>query len=306
MLGKYLAALGIYSVALAFLAVAHVPLLESLGQPDLGVLAATYVGYFLMGAMMIAIGLVASILSTNVTVAFILGALFLAIPVFAGGFGPAGQMAAQVAEIPGFGWLGGILGVLNGPGSTRLMETLSVPDQFRDFGSGVIPLSGLLYFLTMAVAMLYLNMVLLGRRQWAGGQKSTGRWAHALIRVLAVVIALVSLDVIAAWGFDVRVDATEERLHTLSPASRSLIASIPSDRPVFITAFVSPDVPREYVETRSNLLNSLKEVASIGGSKIKLRIVETPRYSDQAQEAETSYQITPKAGSLHEGRPAVS
>jgi ABC-type uncharacterized transport system involved in gliding motility auxiliary subunit len=305
-LGKYLAALGIYSVALAFLAVAHVPLLRSLGNPDLGVLAATYVGYFLMGAMMIAIGLVASVLSTNVTVAFILGAVFLAVPVFAAGFGPAGQMAARVVEIPGFGWLGGILGAFSGPGSTRVLETLSVPEQFRDFGSGVIPLSGVLYFLTMAAAMLYLNMVLLGRRQWAGGRRSAGRWVHALVRVVAVVVALASLDVIVSRAFDVRVDATEERLHTLSPASKSLIASIPTDRPVYITAYVSPRVPREYVETKSDLLNSLKEVASIGGSKIKLRIVDTPRFSEQAREAETSFQIKPRTvPSLRDGRQST-
>ena len=44
--------------------------------------------------------------------------------------------------------------------------------------------------------MLYLNMVLLGRRHWAGGEQSRGRWGHAAIRVVAVVVALASLDVL--------------------------------------------------------------------------------------------------------------
>ncbi len=77
-LGKYFAAVGILTVAILFLAAGHVPILMYLGKPDGGVLAANYVGYWLIGAMLIAPGMVASIISANVTVGFILGALFCA------------------------------------------------------------------------------------------------------------------------------------------------------------------------------------------------------------------------------------
>ena len=136
---------------------------------------ATYLGYWLMGAMLIAVGMVASLLSSNATVAFILGGLFCAVPVFANLLGPLA---------------GGRLG--------RLIEELSVPAQFDDFGTGVIPLSGVLYFVSLAAGMLYLNMVLLGRRHWAGGERSRGRWVHSIIRVVALVVALASLDILVS------------------------------------------------------------------------------------------------------------
>ncbi|MEJ7640269.1 MAG: ABC-2 transporter permease, partial [Singulisphaera sp.] len=64
-LGKYLAALGIYTVALLFALLPQVAILYGLGKPDTGVLAATYLGYWLLGGMLIAVGMVASLLAPN-------------------------------------------------------------------------------------------------------------------------------------------------------------------------------------------------------------------------------------------------
>jgi ABC-type transport system involved in multi-copper enzyme maturation permease subunit/ABC-type uncharacterized transport system involved in gliding motility auxiliary subunit len=304
-LGKFLAALGIYTVSLAFLALGHVPVLRYLGNPDFGVLASTYLGYWLMGALLIAVGMVASILTSSVTVGFILGALFCALPVFAGTLGPFGQMLHSITRVPGLGWLAPVLGQ-GGGAIARQLEDLSVPSQFRDFGRGVIPLASVFYFVGLAAAMLFLNMVLLGRRHWAGGERSRGRWTHALIRVVSVIVALISLDMIIGRWLNHRVDATEERVHTLSSVSREVVKQIPADRPVFIEAFVSPEVPREYVEVRTNLINTLDQLAAMGGNRILLNLVETDRFSPQARDAEERFGITARrVPVLRDGRQSV-
>ena len=82
-LGKYLGVLGMYAISLAF-SLSNVGVLMYLGDPDTGLMASTYLGYLLMGALFCAIGLVASMLTKNATVAFILGALGCAGLVFAG------------------------------------------------------------------------------------------------------------------------------------------------------------------------------------------------------------------------------
>jgi ABC-2 type transport system permease protein len=265
-LGKYLAALGIYTVALVF-SLAQVVILRSLGSPDLGIVFATYLGYWLMGVLLIAVGMVASLLSSNVTVAFILGALFCAVPIFLG-----------------------VIGAPFGSVWRRQIEEWSVPSQFQDFGTGVIALSGLFYFLALAVAMLYLNMVLLGRRHWAGGEASRGHWLHSLVRFLAVILALFAVNVMVD-RMGVRPDASAEGLHTLSRESRDLVKQLPAERPVLIQAFYSPEVPRELVETKADVLGLLKEYQALSGGKIQLNLVPTELYSEAAREAEKRFNI---------------
>jgi ABC-2 type transport system permease protein len=268
-LGKYLAALGIYTVALLFSS-AQIFILARLGAPDLGILFANYLGYWLMGVLLISVGMVASLLSSNVTVAFILGALFCAVPIF--------------------------LGMIGSPAESSLrhrIEDWSVPEQFLDFGTGVITLSGLFYFLGLAAAMLYLNMLLLGRRHWAGGEASSKNWLHSLVRFMAVLVSLFSVTVMLE-RMGVRADSSAEQLHTLSRESLDLVKQIPADRPVLIQAYYSPEVPREFVEVKSDLLGLLKEFEARSGGKIRLNLVPTEMYSDQAREAEKRFGIDPR------------
>ena len=268
-LGKYLAAVGIYTVALLF-STSHLLVLSYLGSPDLGVMASTYLGYWLMGAMLIAVGMVASLVSANVTVAFILGALFCAIPIFIG-----------------------MLGSPTGGDLRRQLEGWSVPAQFRDFGAGVVPLSGVFYFVSLAAAMLYLNMLMLGRRHWAGGEASKGLGVHAAVRFLSVLLALFSANVLVGL-LGVRADASTERLHTLSRESLDLIGKIPADRPVLIEAYYSPEVPREYVEAKTDLLGLLKEFQARSGGRIQLNLIPTEIFSTAARDAEKRFGIEPR------------
>jgi len=83
LLGKYFSALGIYSVALLF-SLSNVLWLWWLGNPDAGVMIGTYLGYWFLGAALLSVAMVASQLTSSQTVAFILGALFCAVPVFLG------------------------------------------------------------------------------------------------------------------------------------------------------------------------------------------------------------------------------
>ncbi|MBL8969763.1 MAG: Gldg family protein [Myxococcales bacterium] len=116
---------------------------------------------------------------------------------------------------------------------------------------------------------------------------------HRLIRFSALFVTAVSLGY-AAQRSNLRADITEEGLSQITKPTQELIASISPERPVVIHAYVSKEVPREYVAVRSQLLSILREMQARGGAGLTVRIVEPEPYSPEAQEAVDNYGISPQ------------
>lgn len=267
-LGKYLAAAAIYSVALIFSSFCNLGILSWLGRPDIGLFFGTYFGYWLVGLAMLSIGMVASFLTGNLTVGFVLGAMFNAPLAF-----------AENADV--------IL-----PSQYALeVKSWSLEEQFRDFGRGVISLSGLVYFVAIVAAMLYLCMVLIGRRHWQGGRDGQSMGGHYLVRVFALVVAAVGITMIF-HRYDTRADVTSERLSSLSSQTRKLIKDLDPKHPVKVDAYVSPEVPESYVQTRLDLLSTLRELDRMGGNKIEVVVHPTKPLSEEADQAEKQFGVT--------------
>ena len=135
-LGKYGAALGIFTLSLA-VSLSHVVVLMWLGHPDKGLLAANYLGFWLLGSALIPLAMLASLLTSNTTIAFIIGSVLCAFPI---GLGHAG---ATISDSLG-----------------RRLAPLSVFPYFNDFAKGIVTLNGFLYFAGFAGLLLYTDAVL--------------------------------------------------------------------------------------------------------------------------------------------------
>jgi ABC-2 type transport system permease protein len=116
---------------------------------------------------------------------------------------------------------------------------------------------------------------------------------HRLIRFVALGVTVASLGY-AATRARSRADLTSEGLSRLTSATQELMRGIAVDRPVVVHAFVSKDVPREYVEVRLRLLNLLREMEAQGGEGLTVRIIEPELYSPEAEEAMEKFNILPR------------
>ena len=178
-------------------------------------------------------------------------------------------------------------------GLRDLLSPLGLFNAFDDFARGVVSFSGLVHFVSVTCLMLYLNVVLISRRHWPAKAGRYGMGIHHGVRAAALVAAVIGLNVIMGRaGF--RLDVTAEGLHSLSGETVRMLEELDPERPVFIQAYVSPEVPESYVQTRSNLVDVLKELDAMGGARVQVRIEDTEMYSPEAREARERFGISPR------------
>jgi ABC-2 type transport system permease protein len=286
--GKYTSAASIFSVSLLFSQLSTYIVLVFLtkGDIDTGLFFSNYLGYWFIGLAMIALGMVASFLTSNLTVGFILGALFNAPLAFA-------SMADVISPNRDY---------------SRLVKNLSVAERFDDFGRGVMSISSIAYFSLIAIFGLYLCMVLIGRRHWSGGKDGNKMFLHFFARVV-LLAAIVVGGCFFFMNEDYRFDATEGKVSSVSSTTTQMIADLEPENAIEIEAYLSADVPELYAKTKYSLLTMLKEfqkTAKRNDIPMTVRIFDNLQpFDDEVKLAEQNYGITPQSVRVEE-RGAIS
>ncbi len=141
-LGKYIASLAILLVAIAF-TLYYVALLYVFGNPDTGPILSAYLGLILFGAAALAIGVMASSLSSNQIVAAVVGMGILLTLSYI-------DRIAQIVE-----------GV-----AAEVLTGVSMNAHFTDFARGVLDTSHIVYYISMAAVFLFIAIRSLETRRW--------------------------------------------------------------------------------------------------------------------------------------------
>lgn len=143
-IGKFLAALAFLAITLLFTLPLPVSI-SLIGRPDVGVIVGSYFGALFLGAAYLAIGLLISSLTESQVVAFIVSVA-----------GIFALLAIGVAPL-----------YLNSLGPlVHICEYASLLSHFNNITRGVIDSRDVIYYLSVVVLFLYLNVKNIEARKW--------------------------------------------------------------------------------------------------------------------------------------------
>ncbi len=244
-LGTYLFGLTILSGTLI------IPLmLAVLGDPDSGALVAGYVGAALLLGFYIALGLFISALFEDQIASFVLTAVAGLVSILLG---------TDLVSSSLDSWLPGV--------GAFLRNALGLTPHLSPFIKGVVPLREVFFFLTYTATFLILNyFTLAGYLRYHRRPlfyPSVAVWL-GLVLVLNAVLAQVKLP---------RLDLTEEKLYTLSPVTRKVLARLKA--PLQITYYVSS--PEKLPPAMKNLtveVRALLEELSALNPRVRYAVVD--------------------------------
>ncbi|MDX1804687.1 MAG: Gldg family protein [Alcanivorax sp.] len=265
--GKFLGCLGL--VAVAVLLTLPVPITVSLiGPLDWGPVIGGYVATLLLASAYISLGLFISSLTENQIISLI-GTLLVGLALYFIGAHALTDLTSQsVAD---------------------LLSSLGTGARFDSITRGVLDVRDLVYYLSLTLLFLTLNVLVLERLRWSSGSGvSHRRWRIATALVIANVLLL---NIWLAPVRGLRADLTEGNIYSLSETSTTYLQQL--HEPLLIRGYFSKKTHPLLAPLVPQLRDLLHEYGVRGGDNVKVQIVDPQANPDAAKEAASRYDIKP-------------
>jgi len=249
--GKFLA--GFVFFALTMASTITVPLmLVSLGNPDNGALLCGYLGTLMLGAFFLSIGIFFSGFFKDQIVAFVV-TLLMCFTIFLLG---NGFIAGYIDSI----WPDHAIGTL-------LSQLVGMNAHYESFSRGVVALGDVMYFAAWTVLFLALNIMYIEGRSRPKAQVT---FAGAVI--ICAAIGLLFNFLLGSFN-TIRWDATEDKVYTVSDASKSILSKV--DVPVTVSVYITEKakMPTQLKDLEQSIVDKLEELKLAAGGKLQYKTV---------------------------------
>lgn len=254
-MGKFLAAGFVMLVTLAF-TVPFVVSLFWLGQPDAGLLIASYVGAAALLAVYVAIALCMASMMRDQVSALVLGMAML-----------------FILLVLGWDVFRQFVSAFDRPGISELLVAMSPKTWLDSMGTGVIRFQAVVAFAAVTGAALFVTGWMLTARK-AGPVRIARRLAAVGILIASIAAAAF---VVGRPGADWYLDLTDEQEYTLAPGTVEILRRLPQTNVTVYWSASQTDVPvavRAHARRVSDLLELL--ASRTGGSLTVSRVDPVP------------------------------
>ena len=268
-LGKFLAVMIL--VALALLLTLTLPITVALlGNMDWGPVIGGYLAALLMASAYAALGLFVSSRTRNDLVALI-------ITVVVGG----------ILYLIGTNAITGFTGQTVG----GLLRSLATGSRFESIERGVLDLRDLVYYLSLTVLFLSLNVYSLDALRWSNGRNTAAYRRNATTAMSLIVLNLLVLNIWLAPLTQARIDLTQQHEYTLSSTTRTLLGQL--QEPLLIRGYFSERTHPLLAPLVPAIEDMLHEYEVAGGGNVVVEIVDPADNPDLEAEAAQTYGIQP-------------
>lgn len=216
-LGKYFAMAGIFTAAMAVIAVSPLTL-SLLGEVPLAESYVAILGFWLYGCACIAVGMFISSLTESQVIAAVLtfGCLFL------------GYMMSSITQL--ISQSGNLL--------TKILGVYDLYIPMYAFMSGCLDFKALVYFLSLIALLLFFTYQSIQKRRWSISTKKIGTGVFSVGMIAAAVVVAVIANLLMAELPEAitSIDATANQLYSLTDETKEYAKTLEEDVTIYVLA----------------------------------------------------------------------
>ena len=265
--GKFLAVLALVVVAL--LMTISLPITVALlGPVDPGPIIGGYLAALLMASAYAAIGLFISSRTDNQIVALILTAIVCGLLYLVGTSTITSLTTGTLAEI---------------------LRSLGTGSRFESIERGVIDLRDLLYYVSITVLFLVLNVISLDGKRWGAGKQMQSYRRNRVLTAVLLIFNLIAFNTLLFRVDTVRADLTQGSDYTLSQVTKDLVGNL--QEPLLIRGYFSQNTHPLLAPLIPRIRDLLQEYEIAGKGKVQIDFVDPITNSELEAEANQTYGI---------------
>jgi ABC-type uncharacterized transport system involved in gliding motility auxiliary subunit len=159
------------------------------------------------------------------------------------------------------------------------LEQLSVSNHFDSMARGVIDLRDLWYFLSFSAAFLALAALNLLRGKFGNRKSAYRNYQVAFLFLVGIAI----LTNVVGANIPGRIDLTEDKIYTLSPATKRIAAGLPDI--VTVSLFASDALPAQLQPVLRETKDLLDDYENASDGKVRVAVKNPSTDSAAAEEA---------------------